>query len=138
MPEENGPAQGRERPRRALFSPGEVGIIGSYSSFFGFLLIATILSYRHIILTLIELVRTGLPDADITRVAVALMLIFTLLFVVIPAYPILMDIRQYMRQGETKLSGMLIFLMLIYTIALIFQLFSVYQEFMAPSLPSPI
>ncbi|MGC9435937.1 MAG: hypothetical protein ACP5C4_07650 [Methanomicrobiales archaeon] len=37
-----------------LFAPGEVGIMGSYASFFGFLLIATILSYRQIIWTFLN------------------------------------------------------------------------------------
>jgi hypothetical protein len=38
----------------------------------------------------------GLPDADVARVGLAPILIFTLLFVIIPAYPILLDVRSYL------------------------------------------
>jgi len=130
MPDENGPVPGKKQSRLAPFSPEEDSIIGSYSSFFGFLLILTILSYRHIILTVIDMVHTGLPDADIIRIAIAMMLIFTLIFIVIPAYPILAEIRLYLRGRGKKLAWMLIFLFLLYTVALIFQLISVYQEVM--------
>ncbi len=131
MPEEKMPAPRKETSARPLFSSGEVGVIGSYASFFGFLLIATILSYRQIVLILIELLRTGLPDADVTFVTVVMMLLFTLVFVVIPAYPVLLDIRSHLRGRNTNVALMLIFLVLIYTIALVFQLFHVYQEFAA-------
>lgn len=109
MPKDNGPLSENKQKNKPLYSREEVGIIGSYSSFFGFLLIATILSFRHIVLTLIELVHTGWPDADIMRVSVMLLLLFTLVFVIIPAYPILLDIRYHQRRGETKFVWMLIF-----------------------------
>lgn len=99
------------RPRRG----GHHGIL---CLFFGFLLIATIRSYRQIIRTLFELVRAGLPGANITEV-----------FVLIPAYPISRDIRVGIAAGQKILAGVLIFLLIVYTIALIFQVGHVWHEF---------
>ncbi|MDN7024274.1 hypothetical protein FGU65_05105 [Methanoculleus sp. FWC-SCC1] len=125
-------------PGKPLFSAGEVGVVGSYASFFGFLLIATILSYRQIILMLIELLRNGLPDTDITLATVVMMLLFAVVFVVVPAYPVLRDIRSHLQAGNANLALMLVFLVIIYTIALVFQLFHVYQECAAQYPGAPI
>ncbi|NMB78340.1 MAG: hypothetical protein GYA23_04525 [Methanomicrobiales archaeon] len=86
MSEENGPVPGKDRRELPHVSPEEDSIIGSYSSFFGFLLILTILSYRHIMLALVDMVHTGLPDMDIVRIAIVMILIFTLVFIIIPAF----------------------------------------------------
>jgi len=52
-------------------------------------------------LTIIDMVHTGLPDTDILRIAIVMILIVTLIFIIIPAYSILMEIRLYLR-GKGK------------------------------------
>lgn|GEM_PF-2862273 len=53
--------------------------MGSCASFFGLLLIATILSYRSIIWTLFDLVRPGIPEANISLVFLTMLAVFVLI-----------------------------------------------------------
>ncbi|MGC9435936.1 MAG: hypothetical protein ACP5C4_07645 [Methanomicrobiales archaeon] len=73
--------------------------------------------------------RAGLPEANITVVFLTMLVIFVLVFVLIPAYPISRDIRVGIAAGQKVLAGVLIFLLIVYTIALIFQVGHVWHEF---------
>jgi len=117
-------------PGKKRFGLGreELGLVGSYSSFFGLLLIATILSYKSIFYLIIENFLTHIPPYyDYTAVIMSLT-IFTLIFVVIPAIPVVSDIYENFRGKNYRLMVMLVFVVLIYVIALLFQMIHVHND----------
>ena len=108
----------------------DIGIIGSYSSFFALLLIATILSYRSILYFIIENFITGLPPHYNYPAIIISFLIFGSIFIAVPAIPVSFDIYDNAKNRKYKLMLMLIFLVLIYAVALFFQIVQVYYEIM--------
>ena len=108
------------------FSREELAIIGSYSSFFGFLLIATILAYRHIFDYILNLMEQKLPVFLIDISFIGMIIIFAVLFLVIPSSIIIRDIRAEFHSKNSKLAWVLIFLISIYDFALISQFIYTY------------
>lgn len=106
----------------------ELGLIGSYSSFFGLLLIATILSYRSIFYLIIENFIARIPPYFDYMAIIVSVIFFALLFIIIPAIPISSDICENIREKNFRVAIMLIFLVLIYTIALLFQIIHVHNS----------
>ncbi|UUX91157.1 hypothetical protein [Methanoplanus endosymbiosus] len=112
----------------------DIGIVGSYSSFFGLLLIATILSYKTIFAAGFEFLYGG-SDLIGARMSVFLMFaIFLIVFVAIPAVPLISEIIHGVRDKKWYLVLMLIFLLLIYAVALVFQFVHSYFDFAGEAL----
>ena len=114
--------------KRFGLSREDIGIVGSYSSFFGLLLIATILSYRSIFYLVIENFMTHIPPYYDYLAIIMSLTIFAVIFVVIPAIPVSSDIYQNFRAKNYRLVFMLIFLVLIYVVALLFQMIHVHND----------
>lgn len=106
----------------------EIGIIGSYSSFFGLLLIATMLSYKSIFYFIIENLMKGFPAEYYYPVIIFAFVLFAVVFIVIPAVPISIDIWENAKKRNYQLLFMLSFIVIIYCIALFFQMGQVYYE----------
>ena len=113
---------------KRFFSKEEIGTIGSYSSLFGCLLIATILAYREIFDVVFGLAQNRLASASINLVFVLMMGIFGLIFVVIPSIPIVRDITVDFKDKNRRMAWMLIFLVFVYDFALFFQLIHYYLD----------
>ena len=114
--------------KQAFFSQKAIGTIGSYSSFFGFLLIATILAYRHILDNVFDLVQKGLPGSLVYPVFTLLMVVFALIFMVIPSVPIVREIAVHAKEKNRGMAWTLIFLVFVYDLALIFQVIYTYLD----------
>jgi len=107
----------------------EIAIVGSYASFLGFLLIATLLSYKEIFMTLADALQQGHPEWDILITFLLMAMIFFLIFVAVPTYPLLRTIYSAWTEKKWRLATMLIFLIIVYDIVLIFQMVHAYIEF---------
>ena len=114
---------------KPFLSSEEVAILGSYASFFGFLLIATLLSYRQIFLSIGEALLQGHPEWNIWISFSAMAAVFILVFVAIPTYPAIRSIYSAWKEKRQRLAAMLTFLLLVYDVVLIFQLVHAYIEF---------
>ncbi|MBN2735097.1 MAG: hypothetical protein JXQ82_09615 [Methanomicrobiaceae archaeon] len=114
--------------RKHKLSHEEMGIVGAYSSFFGLLLIATILSYRSILFFTIENLITQIPEQFNYSAIVFSFVVFGIIFILIPALPVSFDIYENAVKKNFKLMCMLLFLIIIYAAALIFQMFQAYLE----------
>lgn len=111
------------------FVPREgVGVIGSYSSFFGLLLIATVLVYREIFYNVFDLVQKGLPSELVNLTFIATIVIFAVVFVAIPFVPTIKEIAAAFKDGNRRMAWMLVFIICIYGFALLFQLVYAYLE----------
>ncbi|MBN1432637.1 MAG: hypothetical protein JW931_07660 [Methanomicrobiaceae archaeon] len=106
----------------------ELSLVGSYSSFFGLLLIATILSYRSIYYFVLENFIIRIPPYYDYLAIIASLTIFGLIFLIIPAVPISSDILENFRKRNFRLMLMLTFVVLIYVIALLFQMVHVHID----------
>jgi len=107
----------------------DIGIIGSYSSFFGLLLIATILSYKTIFAAGFEFLYGGSDLLNAQMTVFLMFTIFLLVFVAIPALPLFSELIHNFRERKWYLMFMLIFLLLIYGVALVFQFMHSYFDF---------
>ena len=116
------------RKKQAFFSQQAVGPIGSYSSFFDLLLIATVLVYREIFCSVFDLVQKGLPGELVNHAFIGMMAVFALLFMVIPSVPIVKEITVTLKSKNLRVAWMLIFLIFVYGLALLFQLTYVYLD----------
>ena len=120
------------RGTRTFLNPDQLGAVGSYASFFGCLLIATVLAFQEIFSAAHDLVQRRAPATYTELVAVVLLLGFAVLFVVLPSIPVVVDIAAYFRRGERRTAVMLVFIALIYDFALCVQLTSAYTERFGP------
>jgi len=114
--------------QKAFFPQKAIGTLGSYSSFLGFLLFATILAYRQIFDHVFDLAQKGLPSSLIYPVFVIVMVISTLIFIVVPSIPIVKEITVKFREKNRRMAWMLIFLVFVYDIALTFQFIYAYLD----------
>jgi len=115
-----------------FLKPDHLGAVGSYASFFGLILIATVLAYQEIFSAAADLVQRNAPDTYVELVVVLLLLVFAAVFVVLPNIPVAVDIAAHFRSGERRTALMLIFITLIYDFALCIQLTSAYTESFGP------
>ena len=106
----------------------DIATIGSYSSFFGLLLIATVLSYKSIFYFVIENLMNGVPPDYNYPVIIFAFIVFGIVFIVIPAVPISIEIWKNAKTRNYQLLSMLVFLVSIYCIALFFQMAQVYYD----------
>ena len=116
------------RKQLPFLSSEEIGMIGSYSSFLGLLLIATILGYRHIFDTVFDLAKGGLPTSLTYLVFTIMMVIFALLFIVLPSIPIVKDTTAMFKKNNRRMAWMLVFLLCVYNVALVAQLIYTYLD----------
>lgn len=113
---------------KRFFSKEDIGSIGSYASLFGFLLIATILAYREIFDFIVDLAQNRIQGATVNLLFVLMMVIFGLIFVIIPTIPIISDIIVDFKNKNRRMAWMLIFMVLVYDFALFFQLIHYYVD----------
>ena len=116
------------------FDGEDTGIIGSYSSFFGLLLIATILSYKTIFAAGFDFIYNGSGMVDAQMAVVLMFAAFLIVFVVIPSVPLISEIVNKIREKRWYLAFMLVFLLLIYSVALVFQFIHSYLDFAGEAL----
>ncbi len=114
--------------RQSLFGQGAIGTIGSYSSFFAFLLIGSILAYREIFDLVIDFAQSGLSNLLVDLAFVVMMVIFVGIFIAVPAIPTIKEITANFREKNRRMGWMLIFLTSIYEFALFFQLVYLYLD----------
>ena len=114
--------------RQSLFGQGAIGTIGSYSSFFAFLLIASILAYRQIFDLVIDFAQSGLSNLLVDLAFVVMMVIFVGIFIAVPAIPTIKEITANFREKNRRMAWMLIFVTSIYEFALFFQLVYLYLD----------
>jgi hypothetical protein len=110
------------------FSSEDVGVIGSYASFYGFLLVATILAYRQIFDYLSGLLKKGLSISVVDSLFLILIIIFGVFFLVLPTIPIVRTISSNFREKNLRLAWTLIFIIVVYDFALAFQLIYAYVD----------
>ena len=70
-----------------FFSAQEAGIIGSYSSFLGLMLIATVFAFREIFFIVYELTQDKMSSALVILVYIILMLVFALILALLGSPP---------------------------------------------------
>jgi hypothetical protein len=105
-----------------IYSPEDVSIIGSYSSFLALLLIATILAIRSIFDELIRLYVTGTPFDVLEVVIIVTALVFGAAFLLIPAIPISITTRRAFAEKNRALGWTLIFISAVYVVSIAYQL----------------
>lgn len=106
---------------KKFFSSGDIGIIGSYSSFLALLTIATILAFRHIFDYIIELLVKGTSASSIEAAFIVVIIFFGLIFIVLPSIPIITSIARAFRDRNRWLATTLIFIYCVYVFAIISQ-----------------
>lgn len=111
------------------FSSEDIGIIGSYASFYGFLLVATVLAYRQIFDSVSGLLKEGFDIAVVDYFFLILIIMFGALFLVLPTIPISRTIIANFKEKNKRLAWTLIFIIIVYDFALIFQLIYTYVDF---------
>ena len=117
-----------EEEARTFLKPDHLGAVGSYASFFGCLLIATILAFDEIFRAIYDLLQKRISDGYVDLVVLVLLTVFAVLFVVFPSIPVVVDIRAHLRRGDRRTGLLLIFLTLIYDFALCAQMVSSYAD----------
>lgn len=105
-----------------IFSPEDVSIIGSYSSFLALLLIATILAIRSIFDEIIMLYSAGTSFDELEVILIVLVLFFGTVFVLVPAIPISITTRRALGEKNRALAWTLIFVTTVYVVSIIYQL----------------
>ena len=113
---------------KLFFSQEAIGTIGSYSSFFGFLLIATILAYRQIFDIVFDLAQNKLPGLSIYLVFTTMIVLFALVFVVLPSIPIIKEIAVNFKEKNRRMAWWLILIIFVYDFAIFFQLIYSYLD----------
>ena len=113
---------------KPFISQEEVGTIGSYSSFLALLLVATVLAYREIFDTIVDLAQNGLPISLVYLVFAVMMVVFIFVFVLLPSIPIVRDIRISLKINNRRLGWLLIFVIVVYDFAILFQLIHAYID----------
>ncbi len=105
------------------FSPEDIGIIGSYSSFLALLLVATVLVYRTIVEYAIDLVVRNEPEGYIVFMVYLLLILSEVIFAVLPMIPLVISIRRAIKDRNHWLYLTLIYISLVY-------LFSINAQFL--------
>jgi hypothetical protein len=114
--------------RQSLFGQGAIGTIGSYSSLFAFLLVASVLAYRNIFDLVIDFAQRGLPSLLVDLTFVMMMVIFVGIFIAVPAIPTTKEISANFKEKNRRMAWMLILLATTYEFALFFQLIYFYLD----------
>jgi hypothetical protein len=120
--------------KKFYFDGEDTGIIGSYSSFFGLLLIATILSYKTIFAAGFDFIYNDSGIGNAQTAVILMFAVFLIVFVAIPSVPLISEIVNGIREKRWYLVFMLVFLLLIYSVALVFQFVHSYFDFAGEAL----
>ena len=112
-----------EKKKRKRLTRDDISLIGSYASFLGLLLIATLLDIRYTFEELIAPNAAGAPGTANDAVAKISLLLFGLAFLVIPFIPIATSITKAFRESRRFLAFILIYILLIYMLVIIYQYF---------------
>jgi uncharacterized membrane protein YhaH (DUF805 family) len=106
-----------------IFSSNDISIIGSYSSFLALLLVATVFAVRGIFDELIKLYAAGTPFDTVEVLLIIAIVVFGLVFILIPAIPISITVRRAFKEGNKWLAWIIIFITSAYAFAVCFQVF---------------
>ena len=112
-----------DKEKHKRLTQAEIGLIGSYASFLGLLLIATLLDIRYFFDELIGTNTAEAPGSTAGIVAIVSLLLFGLAFLVIPFIPIATSITKAFRESRRFLAFILIYILLIYMLVIIYQYF---------------
>jgi hypothetical protein len=113
----------QEKKKRKRLTRDDISLIGSYASFLGLLLIATLLDIRYTFEELIAPNAAGAPGTANDAVAIISLLLFGLTFLLIPFIPIAHSIVGAFREGHRYLALILTYMLFIYIVVIIYQYF---------------
>lgn len=106
----------------------QIQIIGSYSSFYGLLLIATLIFYRNLFETTVSMLQRNVPETHVIIYFYIILTIFILMFFIFPNIVIIVNIINAYKHHKGKFVWLLIYITLIYNLTAIVQFIYAYQE----------
>lgn len=109
-------------------STQQIQIVGSYSSFYGLLLVATFIFYRNLFETTVNMLQRNVPETHVIIYFYIIITIFILMFFIFPNIVIMVNVINAHKTHKGKFVWLLIYIALIYNLTAIVQFVYAYQE----------